>query len=159
MKKRIGVALFILLGGQIALAQSTNTAYAELGGNGGALTVNYERLLSPRLYGRVGVSTVSSSNDSSNSLAIIVPLMVSYLTNPRSSRHFEVGAGVTIATGDQQDLWGEGNRHFSNLVGTLTLGYRYQKPGRGFLFRAGFTPIFDQHDFIPWAGGSFGYAW
>lgn len=160
MIRNAAIAALLTLASSILSAQVHNAAYAEIGGNGGALTVNYERRLTTNLYGRIGLSTVSSSNDSGDSFAVIVPLMVNYLTNPSSAHHLEAGAGVTIVSGDQQDLWGEGeNQSVSNVVGTATVGYRYQKPGRGFVFRAGFTPIFDQHDFLPWAGVSFGYAW
>jgi hypothetical protein len=42
---------------------------------------------------------------------------------------------------------------------TGLIGYRYQKPARGFVFRAGVTPFFYDADFAPFAGISFGYAW
>lgn len=45
------------------------------------------------------------------------------------------------------------------VIGTATAGYRFQRPQGGFVFRAGFTPFFDQNEFLPFAGISFGYAW
>jgi hypothetical protein len=43
------------------------------------------------------------------------------------------------------------------LLYTATIGYRSQPKEGGFLFRIGFTPLFDFSDFIlPWIGLSVG---
>lgn len=144
-----------------SVSAQRNVAYFELGGNGIIPSFNYERQLSERLYGRVGFSfVVGEEADGDTDQTYIFPLMVNYLTHPAGNHHFEAGAGATWITGDSQDLYdNDDDEELSNLVGTLTIGYRYQKPARGFVFRAGFTPVFDTGGVLPWGGVSFGYRW
>lgn len=140
--------------------QGRNVAYFELGGNGIIPTFNYERQLSERLFGRVGFSFVfGESSAGDDDLTFVFPVAVNYLTHPAGNHHFEAGAGLTLITGDAQDLWEENDEEISNLVVTSNLGYRFQKPGRGFVFRAGLTPILHDGELAPWAGLSAGYRW
>jgi len=157
---RNALLLLTLILTATASAQSRNVAYVELGGNGVFATVNYERQLAEQWFGRAGFSAVTVSDENDTDLTFVVPLMVNYLTNPGSAHHLEAGAGITFVAGDSQDLYGdEDDDQISNVAGTATLGYRYQKPARGFVFRAGFTPLFDGSGILPWAGVSFGYRW
>jgi hypothetical protein len=158
---RTHAALFLLLLASFPLAaQSRNAAYIEVAGNAVVPSVNYERHFAERWYGRVGLAVViGRESDGDEDVTFAVPLMIGGYSHPHGNHHFETAGGVTFVTGDSQDLWDEGDEEISNLVGTATIGYRYQKPGRGFVFRAGFTPIFDGADVLPWAGVSFGYAW
>jgi hypothetical protein len=141
--------------------QARNAAYFELGGNAIAPSVNYERQFTERWYGRVGLTVVSSSESGGDSDTTYgIPVMVGTFTRPAGNHHFETAAGLLFITGDSQDFFDdEDDEEINNVAGTITLGYRYQKPGRGFVFRAGFTPIFDTSGILPWAGVSFGYAW
>jgi hypothetical protein len=138
-----------------------HTAYGELGGNGLLLTANYERRFSPHVAGRIGFSFVEVEEESSGDTdpVVIVPLMVNYLTHPRLNHHLELGAGVTIAVGETSGWASDIDEDFSAVIGTATIGYRYQRPERGFVFRAGLTPFFDGDGIAPWAGVSFGYGW
>jgi hypothetical protein len=156
----LALSLTVCLTGSLA-AQSRNVAYLEVAGNGILPTANYERQLSERWYGRIGLGLVAATSDVDSDVTFIVPLMVNYLTNPAGVHHLEAGAGLTIVAGDSQDLYwdDEEEEQISNAVGTATLGYRYQKPARGFVFRAGVTPLFDGSEILPWAGVSFGYRW
>lgn len=51
----------------------------------------------------------------------------------------------------------------NELFGTLTLGYRHQKPGSRFTYKAAFTPILNANlrwgkvEAFPWGGFTFGY--
>jgi hypothetical protein len=157
------VLLFASLTTFSLFAQSPrHTAYAEIGGNGIGLTANYEYRLSRQLAGRLGFSVVTSENSAGkNETVVLLPLMLNFLTRPESNHHLELGGGILLALGDELDLFWEDeiDEDFSRLVGTATIGYRYQKPGRGFVFRAGFTPLFDSSGIAPWAGVSFGYGW
>ena len=85
--------------------------------------------------------------------------MVNFLTNPQSKHHLELGGGFLLVSGETSDWASNVDDDFSTVIGTATVGYRYQRPGRGFVFRAGFTPLFDTSEFLPWAGVSFGYGW
>lgn len=157
---RIATILFFLAVTAGASAQSRNVAYLELGGNGIIPTINYERQLSERLFGRIGFSFVASSeSDGDEDLTFVVPVAVNYLTHPAGNHHLEAGAGLTWIVGDAQDLWDQDDDEISNLAGTTNFGYRYQKPGRGFVFRAGLTPIIFDGGIAPWAGLSAGYRW
>lgn len=157
---RIATLLLSLAIAASASAQGRNVAYFELGGNAIVPSVNYERQLSERLFGRIGLTLVSGTHsDGDTELTFGFPVMLNYVSHPAGRHHFEAGAGFTYITGDAQDLFGEDDESISNFVGTATIGYRYQKPGRGLVFRAGFTPVFDESEAFPWGGLSLGYRW
>lgn len=112
-----------------------NLVYAEALGNalyGGS--VNYERMLAPRFSARLGASPFGS-----------FPVMLNYL--PGQGNHAaEVGVGVLLGASDE------------NLLGTGTLGYRYQPREGGMVFRAGWTPLIGAAGVATWAGVSLGFA-
>lgn len=142
-----------------ALAQmpepARTSAYFELLGNGLLYTVNLDRKFTDKVSGRVGLEVFG---------AVAVPVMVNYLAGEGNHR-LELGAGPLLVfapadlgaeeDGDALDL--NDDAEFG-AVGTATFGYRYQPVNGGFLFRAGFTPLFSFGGGIPWFGVSFGYA-
>jgi hypothetical protein len=137
-----------------------NAVYVELLGNALLYSVNYDRLFTPNVAGRVGLMFVAAEDDDGDSgTAAIFPLMGSYLWGDGNS-HFETGIGLAVATAsfdvDEIDIDESGGG--TGVYGTGVLGYRYQRPGGGFLFRVGLTPVFTTSDFAPWFGLSFGYA-
>jgi len=138
-----------------------NAAYVELGGSAVVPSINYERRLNERWAGRIGVSWVIGESGGHTDRTLIVPLTVSWISHPASNHHLELGGGITIAAGDRQDLYdlGGNDNQFSTVLATGIVGYRYQKPGRGFQFRAALTPVVTSGEILPWAGVSFGYAW
>jgi hypothetical protein len=142
-----------------------NAFYVELLGNGLIYSVNYDRRLTGHVAGRVGVSFATAEDSEGDRATIgLAPVMGSYLFGEGNS-HFEAGLGMLLATasvdeidpggGEDPFVGGDGG---STVFGTGVLGYRYQRPGGGFVFRAGLTPIFTTSDFVPWFGVSFGYA-
>lgn len=141
-----------------------NAAYFELGGSAVIPSLNYERRLSDRWHGRAGVSWVvgETEGESDTDTTFVIPLTVSSVSRPASNHHLELGGGLTIATGDRQELFSDvsdEDETFSAVFVTGILGYRYQRPAGGFQFRAVFTPVAGGGDLLPWAGLSFGYAW
>jgi hypothetical protein len=118
--------------------QEPGTAfYLELGG---------------KFFGSVNVDfPIKKSNRLSFGLVVLrVPnFMYYYLPGEKNSR-FELGCGCTYNwLEDEIPVWIHG-----------VLGHRYQKK-KGFLFRAGFTPILflgKDSGFVPWIGISFGYS-
>lgn len=157
---RIAGLLLIVILSFSAAAQTRNAAYFELGGNAIIPSINYERWLSDRWYGRVGFTVVTGEDsDGDEDVTYAIPVMIGGFNNPAGNHHFETAGGLLFVTGDSQDLFDEDDEEINNVAGTVTIGYRYQKPGGGFVFRAGFTPVFDTSDILPWAGVSFGYAW
>lgn len=145
----------------LAGAQSRNAAYGEIGGSGIIPTVNYERRFNEHWYGRVGLGVAFTYTEDDSDAAFAIPMTVSWVNRPASNHHLELGGGITVVAGDRQDLFDYGNNdeEFSTVSMTGIVGYRYQKPDGGFLFRAAFTPVAGGGYILPWAGVSFGYAW
>ena len=164
MKKLILCALAALLASAgsaaaqgRALPAAPNAMYVELLGNGGLYSLNYDRLLTPRVAARVGFMGLGAATDSVSGGVIAAPLMVSYLFGEGNS-HLETGVGVMLAAGAIDDVADFEDESFSGAIGTATIGYRYQRPGGGFVFRVGVTPLFDTTGIAPWIGLSLGYG-
>ncbi len=83
----------------------------------------------------------------------IVPTVIYHHLGGEKSR-FEIGCGIGYIIILTEDVEHE---EFKGLTLHGVIGYRYQKKN-GFLFRAGFTPIFFFDKFLPWVGISFGYS-
>jgi hypothetical protein len=146
----------------LAAQMARNGAYLELGGSAIVPSINYERRFSEGWYGRVGFSRIVGESENDKDVTYVFPFTASRVNRPAANHHFELGGGVTLITGDRQDLFDYGDdddERFSNLVLTGIAGYRYQKPGSGFQFRAVVTPVLVDGALYPWLGLSFGYAW
>jgi hypothetical protein len=154
-------ALIAISAPDASAQMSANGVYVELLGSGVVPTINYERLLKNRWYGRAGFSVVTGESDNDTDTTFVVPLTMSSVRSPESNHHLEAGGGVTVIFGDRQELFfnDDDDEKFSNVALTGLFGYRYQKPDGGFQFRALFTPALVDGDFAPWFGVSFGYAW
>ena len=121
--------------------------YAELGGNGIVLSVNYDRRFNKRTTGFGFRAGLGYSFDSYTPF-VSVPLAVNYLMGRRNS-FFEVGAGETpVFLGSVKDYGGIsiGDEDFNSkdvlLITTLNVGYRLQPIRGGFNLRAGIMPLF-----------------
>ena len=134
-----------------------NAFYVELLGNGLLYSINYDRLFADQVSGRVGIMLIGAASDSSAAAVIAAPIMANYLFG-RGNSHFEAGIGALLVSGGSENVEGFEDEDFSGAVGTATLGYRYQRPGGGFVFRAGLTPFFGAGGIVPWFGVSFGYG-
>ena len=133
------------------------TAFFEAAGPGLVVSFNYDTRFTKKQGGlgaRIGVGGFALGNDAS---LLTVPVQINYLAGGRNGHYFEVGGGVTYASGDtpfDQE---------TKVFGTAVFGYRYQPEGSGLNFRGGFSPIFgDTSDgafFIPyWPHLSLGYT-
>lgn len=142
---------------QEAAPIARNAYYLEVGGNALIYSINYERFFSDRLAGRVGGMFFGASGEDSSAGVVAAPIMASYLWGEGNSR-FETGVGILLVSGGIQNVEGYEDEDFSGTVGTGTLGYRWQRPQGGFVFRAGLTPVFSLDGIGPWFGASFGYA-
>ncbi len=155
--KLIGIIVLYLMVGNEALAQvdvstfsneTKNVWYLEAAGNGGIVTVNYERFLTQNLSLRIGIGT-----------AILIlgtaPVMINFFVG--KDHKVELGMGITVGTGiadfDSGDYKSE-----SGVVGTATVGYRYQPVIGSSVFRIGLTPFFAGGEFQLWGGISIGNA-
>lgn len=157
MKRLLALAVLLVA----ADLRAQNAAYVELGGNAILPSINYERRINERWSGRAGLSYVVGETTEDTEHTLIIPLTLSWISHPSSKHHFEVGGGLTIVTGDSQDLFEnvDDDEKFSKAFGTGILGYRYQKPDGGLIFRAGVTPLIGDGEVLPWLGVSVGYSW
>lgn len=138
------------------LFTAKNTVFVELGGNGGLISINYDRIFHQngkfKFAGRAGFSYFkqSSGNKGSNIppyWSPLLPLEVTALWG-RSRHHLELGVGVTFFSSRNLIFNPEGPEFFERDIGLdmiipIRLGYRYQKPEGGFFFRVGYTPGFN----------------
>src|ERR1700722_14560400 len=154
-----------------------NAIYLEGLGPGLFYSINYDRSFGD-FAGRIGFGYVSfsvSETDSSGEMAqstssaafFAIPISVSYLGIGSKRNMLELGLGATIwhvgAGGSTIDA-----NSSSTASGSATLvlplgivGYRYQPPAGGFVFRAGLSPLFAGSTIpvLPWPylalGGAF----
>lgn len=144
-----------------------NVAYLELLGSGGPWSVNFERALGA-LHVRAGFANWSSDDSfgAGTSSYTSVPVTVSFLRG-RGRHRFESGGGVTVGRESFRSSFGSGNESSQFTTITGIIGYRYQKPEGGFVFRAVVVPMYGlgnaesaypDKGFFPSAGLSFGLA-
>lgn len=161
MKATFLLLSLLLFAPLLRAQEARNAAYFELGGSAVVPSINYERRVGERWFGRAGLSWVVGESEEDTDTTFVVPLTASWVSHPQSNHHFEAGGGVTIAGGDRQELFDDldTDEEFSTAFATGIAGYRYHRPDGGFQFRAVVTPAIGGGDFLPWAGVSFGYAW
>jgi hypothetical protein len=135
-----------------------HAVFAELGGPALLYSFNYEYRPVWFLRLRAGAALlpmpgVGGDNDclldACGELAMTIISAQGLLL--RGDHHIEVGLGTSIGLTSDDDA-----RFLTPLV-----GYRYEEPDGGFLFRASFTPLVRMNDFedvLPWGGLSFGYS-
>jgi len=140
-----------------------NVLYLELGGNALIYSVNYERFFTDDLAVRVGAGFMSvTGTDNAGASArvslLLAPLMLGW-TGARSGGHaFEVGGGLLLAHAGAslKDTGGTDFASGSRVWPTATLGYRFAPLSGGFHFKAAFTPVLADANFLPWFGVSAG---
>jgi len=171
--KRLFIAfltVFVLSGVQTLCAQETarqatetpdeeefvepvkNVVYLELGGAGIMYSLNYERRLTEKLWGRAGLSYFFLFGSAH--------IGTQYLwgTGPW---HFETGLGVTAAYVDT--IFGlndedNGDNRLSTVFYNTTIGLRYQEKEQNIFFKVGLTPLvtLNFRRAVPYGGLSFG---
>jgi len=162
MKKTL--FMLVLLVAPAAVAQpashyTQNAFYFEVLGQGLLYSVNFDHRFTENIAARVGFSSFIIEFISDVSI-ITIPLMVEYLSGHGDS-HLEVGLGIVPIHGSlSTSFFGttEGSVGAWAVIGTATLGYRYQPRTEGLLFRIGVTPLFDSRAAQIWGGLSLGYA-
>lgn len=155
-----------------------NMLYAELLGNGFAYSLNYERLVyndeKLGISARIGIAP--GLLNIFKGFGLPLELNANFLRHPKGHMA-EAGVGFTWFYGKSQyrneDREVETTPFYNVCDVTLRVGYKYSQPGGGFLFRAGFLPVFAVvspnvvrennffpfgKTFTPWAGLSVGYA-
>ncbi|KQC02453.1 hypothetical protein [Pedobacter sp. Hv1] len=168
MKKQYILTIICLLICTNTFAQSNrNSVYVEIGGNGGAYSINYDRLFilsqQLRFAPRIGISWLGSDR-------FTAPIEANLLLGKNSdSKNFaEFGLGTTIVSKKSKNINGFTlsdeiiDEKGMNALLSSRLGFRHQKPQGGFMYRIGFTLLYNSypidHKFIPFGGVSLGYT-
>jgi hypothetical protein len=159
------------LSAQAEPAAKQNDLYIELGGTSLLYSLNYERFLSPDFAVRVGFSYISVTATASNGMTTdsataswaTVPIMAEYVGIRSGSHSLEVGAGLNMMYMSGHASTFSATSSFTGVtaIPAANIGYRYSDPNGGFVFRAGYTPLFvvtgEDKTMISWFGTSFGY--
>jgi hypothetical protein len=147
--KLLTVVLMIVTLSGVAFAQAPaapNAFYAELLGNGLLYSCNYDRLFSESFGGRIGVSYAFPGHTS----LVTLPVMAYYLVGLGSGpSKLEFGLGATILLqpeGQSLSFMAAPDEKLRGtcVVGTATVGFRYQRADGGLIIRVGATPFFGQ---------------
>ncbi|WP_293784685.1 hypothetical protein [uncultured Pedobacter sp.] len=150
--KPILTALLFMIGFKAVAQDSTlikpyikkNSIYAELLGNGGVYSINYDRIFQlskkVKIVPRVGFSTLDE--------VLIFPLEANLLLSKSntSKNFFETGIGLTILkplngfSGQLLTINGYDYNFDNKAVKTpvmIRVGFRHQKPTGGLMYRTG----------------------
>ena len=133
-----------------------NNIYAELGGAGYSMTLNYERLLTDNILVRMGYGSGTGKSEKSSSTddkISFMPLGAAYLMGSGSHK-LEVGGGMTMLQGT---LEMDGEYIESNAM-FFGGGYRYQIGTGGFLLSLKGYYLSIGRFSSPWAGMSVGWT-
>jgi hypothetical protein len=165
LRVQFSTYLFIFLSfGTINLyaqTDSTNypkhTIYAEYLGPGWLYSVNYEYGFSQNYKARIGLSQWKVSDiplilSIENTIKVFtLPVMVNYISGTRY-HHLEAGIGMVYVNMDVKGKVLFFDSEFKGLdsffIGAATLGYRFQPPHTGPVFKIALVPLFDTDDFF-----------
>ncbi|GMQ30301.1 hypothetical protein [Algoriphagus confluentis] len=129
-----------------------NSVFLEIGGNAGQYAFNYGRTFhqngNVKLIGSLGFSFWADPIEGSTIWKPALPVELVALVG-KKRHHLELGVGFTSFIESQIDseftaggiVQTEGDSFFAALI-PFRIGYRYQKPNKGFFFRIGYTPFF-----------------
>lgn len=159
MKKFLPVliATCLILGATTAHAQSyyqkEGSLYAEMFGNGGELSVNFEKFLGRTASLKVGAGLTGVAYEK----GYVIPVGLSFFLGG-SRNKIEIGGGGAWVDFDNNGT----DRVIYDLkedqvVANGVIGYRFIGD-YGYTFRLAFTPVYSKDGFQPMAGAIFGYA-
>lgn len=141
---------------------ATNQIFAEIAGIGGRYSLNYEREFLKksdfRFLLRLGLGSMHLKDFTNNfnpDLVIPFALVATY----GKKNQLEWGLGQTFTNIVIANLENGGTQRQPGFSTQFTLGYRFQKQGRGLVYRLVYTPILEYNKYFRhWAGVSIGYA-
>lgn len=154
--------------------EKKNAFYIEALGNARLASLNYERIFNQsenmKTGIRLGYGFWISDFDNELFTNSILPIELnSLIGKDRHHLEFGIGTALNFEKSTTYYFFGVGPKYrdpYLSFHGRL--GYRYQKPEGGFVFRLAFTPMFTRDNssissermskFYPWAGVSFGYS-
>ena len=132
---------------QTKTKENKNWIFGELGGNGGVISVNYEKYISDNLSYRIGFGTAIIAGT-------FIPIMVNY--SYKNILEFGVGIVPYVFTGS---LGGKIFAHRdSGVLITAVIGFK--RINKGFIYKLSLTPFFnpDGATFGLIGGISFGFT-
>jgi hypothetical protein len=137
-----------------------NSIQFELFGHGLLYSFNYERII---LNGQKFKTTVQAGIAYYPPKADIRDIWIPVLINELYSfdkHHIEIGFGYVFINEAIRDIDDDVISRDWNALMTGRIGYRYQKPDGRFIFRVGFTPIYEYeyNEFHPSGGLTVGYS-
>lgn len=141
-------------------SSARNTIYAELLGPGLLYSLNYDRMMTENLSGRIGFSMLNldagKPGEPSKVNVTTIPVTLNYLYGKRNHK-LELSGGLVFITASQK-FDGVSSIEGSGSLATAGLAYRYHPVNGGLNFRLGVSPIFDNNMFLTWGGVSLGYS-
>ena len=136
---------------------SRSAVYAELGGQGIFYTLNFDYRFTRHLCGRIGFTRFTLEDFFGSDLTITgFPLMAEYLVGG-GNHSLELGAGGILVQGTSTFRFISASSKWG-LVGTTTVGYRYQPSDGGLFFRVSIPAFFTSGGSGIWGGLSIGDA-
>lgn len=137
-----------------------NSLYLSTGGVAIAFySLNYERRIGDKLWGRAGFSYAPILQSKSAS----IPLGLTYLVGEKAN-FLELGLGSTFLyykDAEEFDFFDDSDNKNSRVVLTGTIGYRYQPVEDNLFFAIAFTPVYSPSNAAirPFGGLSIGYSY
>lgn len=161
-----------------------HSLYLEGLGNGVLYSINYDRIIPLnnhfKLAPRIGIEYIPSFNKDSGfgrnykNLHIPLELNLLIIKSNESKNIAEIGLGLNLFSMNNYYVYNEKSniveeKNKMAIVTTFRLGYRYQKPQGGLMYRAGLLVKLTQDDFskrrggddlfyVLWPGFSIGYT-
>jgi hypothetical protein len=145
-----------------------HAAYLELGGTAGIWSLNYDlmalNISNFKVGARLGLGMLGE-NYAETSVDVHVPLTVNFMYAFKEKHHIELAVGAHFRSYEIRSVkFAEdtGFKRKSEVLGNYSIGYRFQSPDGGFVFRVAYSPSFYQDGiyfrYEHWAGLSVGYA-
>lgn len=142
---------------EISTQRTNKILFGEVGGPGLAISLNYDARFTSARNGfgfRIGAGYYGDGGNT----VFTIPFQINYLIG-NNNNFIELGGGTTFlnSTGDNTGKTFIFDRD-TGLIGTATIGYRYQSDDKAINFRVGFVPIFYDEGIIYAGGVSIGYT-
>lgn len=142
----LSILTFLIISSKTYAQDSSNyknSVMLEIGGNGLAYSINYERFLNKNINARAGFSLFKIIENQTDKSMIVMsyPISFNYLINLARQKHLiETGIGVMnlVTSGDLVEYKGVTNYYLNPF---LNLGYRYEPTKNRFLYRIGLSPF------------------
>tara|TARA_Y100000590_G_scaffold36855_2_gene39855 strand:+ start:17461 stop:17895 length:435 start_codon:yes stop_codon:yes gene_type:complete len=133
----------------------TNFLYGEIGGAGYLSTINYERLLSDNITGRIGFGSTTRGNPENKNVSFF-PLSLHYFKGDEN-RKAEFSGGVTILSGKLERGRGDNKVQAKPITLYIGVGHRYQKSSSGLFLGYKIYYMKNGSKSAPWAGVLIGW--